>query len=297
MNTDCAIDIGSTHSLCQDYVIARSGSSSSGSSGSGSSGSGGPYVILSDGCSSSPDTDIGSRLLVKAAEKMFADRGVDAIEQLHGEAARLALGWANSIGVAAQSVDATLLTAHISGESLIIACSGDGVIVLESKANDGSLAPGTLDLYSITSPSGYPYYPSYARQPERLSELISNGRTTTEIKHFRGPLTEVTTSDSPTEVFKFNASDYKLAAVASDGIDSFFRTQQSTTGKRIEDVNLTDVLHEFWSFKNFHGAFVERRLNRFMKDAHANGWQHADDLSIGVIYLGDNLGGEDVQPR
>jgi serine/threonine protein phosphatase PrpC len=280
MNTDCAINIGSTHSLCQDYVIARNGSADSG----------GPYVILSDGCSSSPDTDIGARLLVRAMEQCLKTDGATAIEELHQNAARLALGWADSIGVASQSVDATLLTAHISGESLIVACSGDGVIMLESQT-------GLLDLYVISSPSGYPYYPSYARQPERLSELISNGRTTKEIKHFRRELIEVTTSDSPTEVFKLNASDYKFAAVASDGIDSFFRTQQSTTGKRIEDVCLLDVLQEFWSFKNFHGAFVERRLNRFMKDAHGNGWQHADDLSIGVIYLGDNLGGGHVRPR
>ena len=279
MNTDKAIHIGSTHALCQDYVIARSGSDNGG----------GPYVILSDGCSSSPDTDIGARLLVKAAEKIFTGEEFDSVEQLHREAAQLALGWTDSIGVPAQSVDATLLTAHVTGESLIVACSGDGVILLESQT-------GTLDLYVISSPSGYPYYPCYVYQPERLSELIFNGRTTKEIKHFRRELIEVRTSDSPTEVFKLNASDYKLAAVASDGIDSFFHTRQSSTGKRIEDVNLLDVLHDFWSFKNFHGAFVERRLNRFMKDAHANGWQHADDLSIGVIYLGDNSGGGHVRP-
>lgn len=271
MNANSATNIGATHSLCQDYVVARSD---------------GPYVILSDGCSSSPDTDIGARLVVKAAEKVFAQLGSDDVERLHQEAARLALGWAGSIGIAAQSVDATLMSAHVSGEQLIVACSGDGVILLESQT-------GTLDVYSISSPSGYPYYPSYAYQAERLSELISNGRTTKEIKHFRGALIEVTTSDSPTEVFKLNASDYKFAAVASDGINSFFQTKQSTNGKRVENVSLLDVLAEFWSFKNSHGAFVERRLKRFTKDVQANGWQHADDLSIGVI----NLGEDHVRPR
>jgi hypothetical protein len=271
MNTDCAISIGSTHSLCQDYVIAQND---------------GQYVILSDGCSSSPDTDIGARLLVKAAEKLFTEQVTDNVEAWHEKAARLALDWAGLIGAPAQSVDATLMTAHVSCESLIVACSGDGVILLESQS-------GSLDLYVISSPSGYPFYPCYAHQRERLAELISNGRTTKEIKHFREASIEVTTSDSPTEVFKLNASDYKFAAVASDGIDSFFHTRQSSTGKRIEDVCLLDVLHEFWSFKNFHGAFVERRFNRFMKDAHANGWQHADDLSIAVIHLGD----EHVRPR
>ena len=65
MNANCAINIGSTHALCQDYALARND---------------GPYVILSDGCSSSPDTDVGSRLLVKASEKIFKERRVDEVE-------------------------------------------------------------------------------------------------------------------------------------------------------------------------------------------------------------------------
>ena len=278
MNANSAINIGATHSLCQDYVIAQSD---------------GPYVILSDGCSSSPDTDIGARLLVKAAENILTGQEVDDVEQLHKEAARLALGWAGSIGVPAQAVDATLVTVQVSRESLTVACSGDGVILLESRE-------GILDLFRISSPSGYPFYPAYLHQAERFEELVSNGRTTKEIKHFRRDsanrhfeLIDVITSDSPTEVFRLNASDYKYAAVASDGIDSFFHTQQSASGKRVENVSLLDVLEEFWSFKNRHGAFVERRLKRFMKDTLANGWQHADDLSIGVIHLGD----ENVRPR
>jgi hypothetical protein len=204
------------------------------------------------------------------------------VEQLHKDAARLALDWAAVVGAPTQSVDATLMTVHVSGESVIIACSGDGVIVLESQ-------PGAVELYVISSPSGYPFYPCYINQPERLSELISNNRTTKEIKHYsRFDLARLTTSDALTEVFKFNAHDYKYVAVASDGLNSFFHTRQTPNGKRVEDVCLCDVLHEFWSFKNSHGAFVERRLNRFTKDIQANGWQHADDLSIGVIHLGEN---------
>ena len=273
MNTDRAFQIGSTHSVCEDYVVARNGSDIAG----------GPYVILSDGCSSSPDTDIGARLLVKAAEKLFIEQGSDDAEVLHNKAARLALDWAALMGLPAQSIDATLMSAQVTGEHLIIACSGDGVVLLESQT-------GTLDLFVISSPSGYPFYPCYAHQPERLAELVAKGRTTKEIKHVeRG----VTISDSLTEVFRFNARDYKYAAVASDGIDSFFQTQRSAVGKRVENISLLDVLTQFWSFKKSHCAFVERRLNRFTKDAYANGWQHRDDLSIGVI----NLGGEHVRTR
>jgi Protein phosphatase 2C len=259
MNADATINMGSTHSICQDYVIARNN-----------------YVILSDGCSSSPDTDIGARLLVKALDRLL--KNPTDIEALHKDAARIALDWANMIALPPQSVDATLLSIHVTGEDLIIACSGDGVIILESQA-------GVLDVYSISSPSGYPFYASYVHQPDRLSELVTNDRHTKTIKDFRS--NTVTTSDSLTVTFKLNVADYKYVAVASDGMNSFFHTQQATNGKRVEPLSLPDVLNEFWSFENTHGAFVERRMKRFKKDTHAKGWQHADDLGIGVIHLGD----------
>jgi len=250
MNTDATINIGSTHSVCQDYVIARSG-----------------YVILSDGCSSSPDTDIGARLLVKALDQRLTQPG--DIEELHRESARVALAWANMIGLPPESVAATLMSIHVSGDDLVIACSGDGVIMLESQA-------GVLDVYAISSPSGYPFYPSYVHQPDRLAELVENDRYIKQIKHSSG----ITTSDSPTITFKLNAADYKYAAIASDGMTSFY-------SKHVGPLSLPDVLKEFWSFKNSHGAFVQRRMKCFRKDTQPKDWQHADDLAIGVIHLGD----------
>jgi hypothetical protein len=257
MNSDAIINIGSTHAVCQDYVIARN-----------------DYVILSDGCSSSPDTDIGARLLVKALDQCLNKNA--EIDELHKDAARIALDWADTISLAPQAVDATLMSIHVKGEDMVIACSGDGVIILESQT-------GVLDVYAISSPSGYPFYPTYIHQPDRLAELVNNDRCTKEIKNLRA--SNVTTTESLTVTFKLRVADYKYAAVASDGINSFSHTQQAINGKRVEPVSLSDVLDEFWSFKNSHGAFVERRLKRFRKDTQAKGWQHTDDLAIGVIHV------------
>ena len=106
---------------------------------------GGPYVIVSDGCSSSPDTDIGARLLVKAAQRLILSSErlpADCLQGIHEEAARLALAQAGLIGLRPQAVDATLLTAHLCNGTAIIACSGDGVVVLQSRT-------GLTDVYSI----------------------------------------------------------------------------------------------------------------------------------------------------
>lgn len=250
MNSDAIINIGSTHVVCQDYAIA-----------------GRDYVILADGCSSSPDTDIGARLLVRALDQQLSEQPTKEIAELHADAARTALGWADMLALPPQCVDATLLSAHVTDDELVIACSGDGVIILESHS-------GTLDVRPISSPSGYPFYPSYLHQPDRLSEMVSHNRCTETI------------------VFKLNAAAYKYAAIASDGLTSFFHTNQTANGKRVEPVRLADVLTELWSFKNSHGAFVARRLKRFKKDTR---WQHADDLALAVLHFGDDYVRQDSQ--
>jgi serine/threonine protein phosphatase PrpC len=239
MNADSTFIIGATHAVCQDYAVARDA-----------------YAIVSDGCSASPDTDIGARLLVKAAEQLLHtnhDRSA-----LHEAAARLALEWAKPINLPPESLDATLLTAFISDDELLVTCSGDGVIVAER--NDGG-----LDVHVISFPSGYPFYPAYWHQPDRLDAFLSTSGPIEQTRHFR-----------------FKTSEYKYVALVSDGIHSFLNTSQTITSP----VSMAEVLGELVSFKSLHGAFVARRVKRFIKDCRARGWQHSDDLSIAAIHPG-----------
>lgn len=273
MNADSAFQIGSAHAVCQDYAVA------------GMCGRGRPYVVLSDGCSSSPDTDVGARLLVKAAERLLGESGgpppARGLAELHAEAARLALSWAEMLGLRPQAVDATLLTAHLNGEELIVGCSGDGVVCLET-------AGGALDVFAVSYPAGFPVYPAYAHQPARLRALADAGRARKEVTRLRAASAEerlrsepVSDGGAPTEVFSVKADGYRFAALFSDGVQSF---QHSG---RAEPVSLESVLPALVSFKNTRGAFVGRRMQGFLKDCRREGWRHADDLSLAALHLGD----------
>lgn len=289
MNADSAFVIGATHTVCQDYVVCGNGSTGQQVANTQPVPAT-PYVVLSDGCSSSPDTDIGARLLVKAAETVFLDTSgpsADELVKLHRESARRALAWAALAGLRPQAVDATLLTLHLKGDELIAGCSGDGVIVLQSLA-------GGLDVYAISYPSGYPLYPGYAHQPARLRAVEERGGFSKEVKHFscasfEDPvlLRETSSSASPTEVLAVRASDYRLAVVLSDGISSFCTTRQTNTSKRVEPIRLEEIIKELVSFKSLRGSFVLRRVNRVLKEYMAKGWRHMDDLAVGALYLGD----------
>jgi hypothetical protein len=285
MNSDSAFLIGSTHEVCQDYAVAGSRLPVEDSSSQAE-----PYVIISDGCSSSPDTDIGARLLVKAAQRLLLSHGrmaAGCLQEIHEEAARVALSQASLMGLCPQSVDATLLTVHLYDDRAIIGCSGYGLIVLQS-------GDRLTDVYSISYTSGYPLYPSYTHQPERLGFMTKGGNHIKEVKHFRSlsggegfQLEESLTGDSQTEVFNVRASDYRLVAVLSDGVHSFFRSQQTETSKKVEAVSMAAALGELLSFKSMNGAFVRRRLKRFQKDCQLKNWRHLDDLAVGAVCLGD----------
>lgn len=271
MNADSAFRVGSSHDVCQDYAAA------------GACGSCGPYAVLADGCSSSPDTDVGARLLVKAAERLLRESGgppADGLAELHAEAARLALSWAGLLGLRPQAVDATLLTAHLRGGELVVGCSGDGVICLQT-------TEGALDVYVVSYPCGYPVYPAYAHQPERLRALADAGLGSKEVTHLRADSAKgalrpagVSEGGALTEVFAVGAAGYRVATLLSDGAHSFFRTEQA------ESIPAESVLPELVSFKNTRGAFVGRRMRGFLKDCQQKGWRHADDLSLAALHLG-----------
>lgn len=273
MNADSAFVIGTTHSVCQDYVVA------------GNSATASPYIILSDGCSSSRDTDVGSRLLVKSAESILNQAHQKDVELVHVEAARLALEHAALLGLAPQSVDATLLTAHFSGGEVITACSGDGVILAQTNS-------GIIEAYSISYASGYPRYPAYSHQPHRLT-CLEIADPVKEIRYFRGNLQQprlqlhdTWRSNLATEVFPFSSDTYQFVVLLSDGVHSFASTQDSASSKHARTVQFESFAQELVSFKNVRGAFATRRLNRFLKDCDITGRKHSDDLSIGAIYLG-----------
>ncbi|HYJ48113.1 MAG TPA: protein phosphatase 2C domain-containing protein [Pyrinomonadaceae bacterium] len=285
MNADSAFQIGASHAICQDYSLAVNCGPRTESCFQQK-----PYVILADGCSSSPDTDTGARLLVKAAaQTLLEDDGRLRRDPggLHLEAARRALRWAQMLGLSVEAVDATLLTAYVEGDELIVGCTGDGVVCFQSATDE-------LDVYSISYPSGYPLYPAYAHQPERLHALAESDRSGKVVWRFHSasveePLRLSGTSGGSqrTEVFTVRALDYKYVTLFTDGINSFYSARQTETSRRVEAVQIDEVLRGLVSFKNRRGAFVARRLKSFLKDCQARGWRHLDDLAMGALDLGD----------
>jgi hypothetical protein len=166
------------------------------------------------------------------------------------------------------ALDATLLfvTAELGVARFF--CAGDGVLASRD------VISGYLRLWSIEAPDGFPRYLNYLNHSERR-EAVEKGAEWT-----------VTGPDGiefiTREVKSYNrcVQGAEVAAVFSDGVHSFLDENH-------KPVPMKQVVGELMAFKGYQGAFVQRRMQAFLRDAARRGWRHDDDLSMAAVYLGE----------
>lgn len=270
MHADCAYTIGSAHRVCQDYARARI------------TASGEPYAIVSDGCSGSPDTDIGARLLTVAAERVL-NVGL-------GVTAPLLTGMVSWPAVPPQetsrrsvdldrphALDATLLVATLDdAHHPYAAIWGDGAAAYRA-------ASGELRGVRLLAPAGAPLYVAYNWSTRRYASYREAAgeapRRVVGLGINRGVGLDVS-AVIPAPPYILPAPGAKVMAVFSDGVESF----HDTAGVQVDP---DDVIEELMAFKSLTGEFVKRRFYAFLRSAAARGWAHHDDLAMAAIYCGE----------
>jgi len=258
MNVDVYTSTGTMHGMCQDYSIGQFGSFGQGSL---------PYLILTDGCSSSPNTDIGARLLALSAKKIL-DRYFREQYIVH-QKKRVAtfyigeIDWKDFGQTVIHNAQFTADTLGLDHQCL------DSTLSFENNA---------------------PYYLSYWADVERRGAYLSTTYNAFIQSRVNAgvPLVDCTRAPNPykaTETcqnpdhsmeYSFSLEEWPILCVSTDGIDSFLDDQ----GNRLP---YDFVLEQFLSFKNYNGEFVKRRAKRAIQTFEKDGFRNYDDLSIGVI--------------
>lgn len=276
MHADAFFAIGSSHTVCQDY--ARAGTAGAGRSGF-------PYAIVSDGCSSSPDADFGSRLLTAAAVRCLG-RGRESLDAVR--AIRHAAQAADRL-VGARCLDATLFAAFLdAGRQVHVRGYGDGVLI--ARYLDGRTAA-----WDVGFNGGAPAYLSYLLDDGRFARYLGEGygeRTVTMWSEGRpsggSSRTEIGRDGSgkPTGFewrMVFEPDTVDLVLLSTDGIHSF----RKTGGPAPEAVPFWQVVEHLVSVRTFAGAFLARRCRRFLtRFCVERGWGHYDDFGVAGIWLG-----------
>lgn len=272
MRADCLFTIGHTHQVCQDYALVWT------------FGQGWPvFTALSDGCSGSPHTDVGSRMLVWEALRLVGITGdsnwdpVDMITHVESKSP-----------IKGRGLDATLLTLTGTEYGKILAnVYGDGVVFALRK--DGMLEAWRID---------------QGEAPAYLSNLVDKNRMTRYLAQFGGKRTITqylislngkTISNFTDEIYfdsekglvenfgfnlSFDPENYLMVAIGSDGLDSF----TDINGARVP---LEDILRKVSNVPNSNGTFIQRNVGFFLKkECPKLGWKHEDDVSVAAIWCG-----------
>ena len=274
--------IGHLHQICEDYI--RSGWRNYELKMDL------PYAILSDGCSGAPDTDIGARLLVKEAELMLLRNKTDDISKTE-VFSNLIAEKGKSFNLISDNFYATLgilelvLDYKIKPEGEIViqpTLYGDGVIAAKYRNGD-------IEIYQREYSSGAPYYLMYDRNETTQKNYKDTFGTENHVNYTKiksnGEITHKNINYLPDQLLyssplkmSFYKEEVEFVAIMSDGISSFR-----------DEVNILipveEILKEVFAFKNISPNFLKRRMKKSLLTFQERRWKHADDISIGIVYL------------
>jgi len=294
MNADVYFAMGKTHQVCQDYglagmtpppmtpAIVLDGDVDSDSLRR-------TFAVVCDGCSSSPHTDVGARLLAHSVawgfdtfkDDLRLSRAVWEAEELR-----------HRMQLPQQSLDATIMFLHETGDGHVRArVAGDGVVA-------GVRHDGVVVYWTIRYPSGAPGYLSYLLSKDRYETYLDQtggGRMIAgsvlapheasdvwDEGDYAYDIMKLEDSEDFTWQKDFSRERFSMVVAMTDGVQSF----QERDGPGFSPVPLEQVLGQVLGFKNLAGQFVSRRMRRFLgKYCRMNGWQHSDDVGVAAIHL------------
>lgn len=284
INTDTFLRIGSSHAVCEDYVLSGAHQLQ--------------YVILSDGCSSSPSTEMGSRILCYLARQYVRYR-FDEFPGSKPGGFRLDYNdmgsWVihnaemvvRQMGLPRTCLDATLMVSYLdpfeSNQTVNIFIYGDGFVVVIPKNESYNLQIQEVEF----APGNMPFYLSYTVDPLRLQAYHEQKVS----KYFKATDCDPSTYywddqyayDFPSRL-SLSMNDYKAVMMFSDGLKSFIK--QDPTNREI--IPVVDVIGDLVGFKNIKGKYLQRRVDKALKTLAKQNIVHYDDLSIGA-YINEDL--------
>lgn len=266
MHLDTFFTMGKSHKVCEDYAICKSDFITN-------------LFAISDGCSSSIDTDIGSRILLKLLLTHALPTNPTYASFLWSSASHVI----EQLGMPLSCLDATInfgYTKEINGIfGVEVITIGDGFIV--AQRNDSG-----FDIIEIDYDQNAPYYLTYIFDDDRNQEFMKLNQTKkVSIYTYDSAGTFIKScisdADDNTSVDKFSKSwfplsDYKSISVFSDGLKTFINNDPSQP-----KMDFGKMVKELITFPVSSGEFVKRRGLSFIKKYKTHSF--FDDFSMATL--------------
>lgn len=258
--TDSFFEKGSTHHVCQDYALHST-----------------DYAIGSDGCSSSPNTDVGARLLCHTLTgKLKKYKGNNEVIRY---AAKDAAFLADQMYLPKESLDATLFGFEVLEDKVRYFISGDGYIY-KKYTNSGEIWE---EVHSITFEQNMPFYPNYFSDLDRIRAFRQFGTKVTKTITYIGgreikELSETWDASDFVDFGEESLVDLETLLMFSDGLGTFQLDKS--------DLDMYEVLKHITNFKSLSHGFLQRNmLNGLpkgfgLKKSESHRLTHWDDFSV-----------------
>lgn len=268
IHVDSFMTQGKSHKVCEDYALSANNEFH--------------LFSVSDGCSSSKNTDFGSRILSKVLESsiqfpMFNGMTDDIILPLSVNLWMKSNDVVHLLKMDNKCLDATLVFGYVKDGKVMITMIGDGCFVVEDQT-------GMIKYFDVEYDQNAPFYLSYMFDKDRETAyraLNQIKKVTTTIYWSDG--TESTgshNSSNDIERFAFDLNNVKTISLFTDGVKSLIPNNQKTPKKPIKEV-INDLVH----FPVPNGEFVNRRCLKFIKTNPD--YSFFDDFSMATLVNGD----------
>jgi hypothetical protein len=293
MHHDSYFGIGYSHKICEDYALSGV------VDGCG-------YAIVSDGCSSSKESDVGARLLAHVARdailylnkrKLLEDEVFikEAFKTTFEEIIlKKCLEVKDTLRFTCDIFDATLLVAiYVPDRYIVLFSYGDGYFLFKK-------IDGNINVVKLEFESGAPYYLSYemSHDKKRAYELqygsyaftktVEQDIVTGKGMSFFNRVRCVTPMCHSCYSVLDDYAQYSTVVLASDGIGTFQDDPRAPIplGKpERQKYALYEIVPELIAYKNPVGEFVTRRMNRINQDHAKSGIVHVDDISFASLSI------------
>ena len=260
---------------CQDYALSGTFENIS-------------FAIVSDGCGSGENTDIGARFAALAAAAAIKNHwSINRSFINKNDPKEISLKQSiiqgdtyHMLGLSREDMLATCLLVYISPEGGFIHVLGDGVIAWKSK--NGAIVMRRLDwlrnapLYPIYGEDNFSSFIAFhGGDKETLALSVEEWRYEPTKGHEHIKKSEISIANAingHTEFFskeRILEEEIEFIAIFSDG------------AAQIENMDWKNTIVELLAYKSMAGAFVKRRAISFLK----SGKKPLDDLSVAAIRL------------
>jgi len=262
LNTDIFLKIGDQHKICEDYIVQGDVPV--------------PFIILSDGCSTSENTEMGARILCHLAKQFLMYRGIDfnaiSYHKMGNWIIHNAELVARQLGLKISCLTATLIISYVLDDVVYVYMYGDGAVAVQRNNDE-------INIHSVSFTNNAPYYLSYLIDEYRDQTYYEakNSKILCRTYGDGSKISDEIAYDAKV-VHQYGLNRCKNIFICSDGIESFIKKDP----RNREILNPQEILPDLMAFKNLKGEFLKRRMKRALTELENQGIGHFDDLSIGA---------------